>query len=119
MISYSHRVFIILFLLNSTSFSKKKNHKANKFYPFIIFLFCVAMQISVCCSGNITGFIHLFQIIEFSFPDFFDFFQQKGIIFPNQIKKLYTIFPDPCCMLQTQKQFFPTLTAVNRQISNV
>ena len=60
-----------------------------------------------------------YTYLNFHFLTFPDFFQQKGIIFPDQIKKLYTIFPDPCCMLQTHKQFFPTLTAVNHQIGNV
>ena len=46
-----------------------------------------------------------YTYLNFHFLTFPDFFQQKGIIFPDQIKKLYTIFPDPCCMLQTQTIF--------------
>ena len=61
MITYSHRVFIKIFhqpVLLLVKKTKPINCQGNCSHS-LIFLFCVAIQISVCCSGNISGLLFL------------------------------------------------------------
>ena len=65
MINYSHRICIRIFYWPVFLLVKKPksiNCQGNCSHS-LIFLFCVAMQISVCCSGNISVLDPMFIFI--------------------------------------------------------